>query len=645
MAAGEKIIGIDLGTTNSVVSVMEGNEPKVIANAEGNRLTPSVVAFTDKGEVLVGEPAKRQAVTNPTRTVYSVKRFMGRRHNEVETEEKMVPYKVTGGSSDYVKIKSGDQEFTPQEISGKILRKLKEAAESYLGHKVNKAVITVPAYFNDAQRQATKDAGQIAGLEVARIINEPTAAALAYGLDKKKDEKIVVFDLGGGTFDVSVLQVAGGGEAGETKVFEVVSTNGDTHLGGDDFDEVLINFVASNFQKEQGVDLRKDPMALQRLQEACEKAKKELSTLPQTDINLPFITIASGVPKHLQVTITRAKFEELTDHLIERCRKPLVQALKDSKYSASEIDEVVLVGGSTRIPKVQKLVKDIFGKDPHKGVNPDEVVAVGAAIQGSVLAGERKDVLLLDVTPLTLGIETEGGVMTALVEKNTTIPTEKKQTFSTAADNQTAVTVMIYQGERKMAADNRLLDKFDLTNLPPAPRGMPKIEVKFDIDANGILNVSAKDLGTGKEANVKIQQSSGLSKDEIEKMRRDAESHADEDKEKFELATARNHAENLAWQIEKTMKEHADKLTDADKQPLQQAVEKTREVAKGTDVAAIKSAVENLEAASHAFSKVLYEKGAAGGDAPGAAAAGGDGASAQTKPDDDVIEGEFEVKK
>ena len=646
MAAGEKIIGIDLGTTNSVVSVMEGSEPKVIANAEGNRLTPSVVAFTDKGEVLVGEPAKRQAVTNPTRTVYSVKRFMGRRHNEVETEEKMVPYKVVGGSSDYVKIKAGEQEFTPQEISGKILRKLKEAAESYLGHKVNKAVITVPAYFNDAQRQATKDAGQIAGLEVARIINEPTAAALAYGLDKKKDEKIVVFDLGGGTFDVSVLAVAGGGpDSAETKVFEVISTNGDTHLGGDDFDEVLINHVATNFRKEQGVDLRKDPMALQRLQEACEKAKKELSSLPQTDINLPFITIANGVPKHLQVTISRAKFEELTDHLIERCRKPVLQALQDSKYSASDIDEVVLVGGSTRIPKVQKLVKDIFGKDPHKGVNPDEVVAVGAAIQGSVLAGERKDVLLLDVTPLTLGIETEGGVMTPLVEKNTTIPTEKKQTFSTAADNQTAVTVMIYQGERKMASDNRLLDKFDLTNLPPAPRGMPKIEVKFDIDANGILNVSAKDLGTGKEAAVKIQQSSGLSKEEIEKMRRDAESHADEDKEKFELATARNHAENLSWQIEKTMKEHADKLTDADKQPLQAAVEKTREVAKGTDVAAIKSAVENLEAASHAFSKVLYEKGTAGAGPAGAEATGGEGASPQAKPDDDVIEGEFEVKK
>jgi molecular chaperone DnaK len=646
MAAGEKIIGIDLGTTNSVVAVMEGSEPKVIANAEGNRLTPSVVAFTDKAEVLVGEPAKRQAVTNPTRTVYSIKRFMGRRHSEVESEEKMVPYKVVGGASDYVKIKTGDQEMTPQEVSAKILRKLKEAAESYLGHKVNKAVITVPAYFNDAQRQATKDAGQIAGLEVARIINEPTAAALAYGLDKKKDEKIVVFDLGGGTFDVSVLAVAGGGgaDSAETKVFEVISTNGDTHLGGDDFDEVLINHVATNFQKEQGVDLRKDPMALQRLQEACEKAKKELSSLPQTDINLPFITISGGVPKHLQVTITRSKFEELTDHLIERCRKPVLQAMQDAKFSAKDIDEVVLVGGSTRIPRVQKLVKDIFGKDPHKGVNPDEVVAVGAAIQGSVLAGERKDVLLLDVTPLTLGIETEGGVMTALVEKNTTIPTEKKQTFSTAADNQTAVTVMIYQGERKMASDNRLLDKFDLTNLPPAPRGMPKIEVKFDIDANGILNVSAKDLGTGKEANVKIQQSSGLSKDEIEKMRRDAESHADEDKQKLDLATARNHAENLSWQIEKTMKEHADKLTEADKQPLQAAVEKTREVAKGTDVAAIKSAIENLEAASHAFSKVLYDKGTAGAGATSPEGAGGEEAAAK-KPDDDVIEGEFEVKK
>ena len=646
MAAGEKIIGIDLGTTNSVVAVMEGTEPKVIANAEGNRLTPSVVAYTDKGETLVGEPAKRQAVTNPTRTVYSVKRFMGRRHSEVESEEKIVPYKVIGGASEYVKIKVGEQELTPQEVSAKVLRKLKEAAESYLGHKVNKAVITVPAYFNDAQRQATKDAGQIAGLEVARIINEPTAAAMAYGLDKKKDEKIVVFDLGGGTFDVSVLQVAGSGADGDTKVFEVISTNGDTHLGGDDFDEELIKYVAEAFRKENGVDLRKEPMALQRLQEACEKAKKELSSLPQTDINLPFITIDAGVPKHLQMTITRSKFEELVDGLVERCRRPVMQALKDAKLSPSEIDEVVLVGGSTRVPKVHRMVKEIFGKEPHKGVNPDEVVAVGAAIQGSVLAGERKDVLLLDVTPLTLGIETEGGVLTPLVERNTTIPTEKKQVFSTAADNQTAVTVKVFQGERKMAADNRLLGEFNLDGIPPAPRGMPKVEVKFDIDANGILNVSAKDLGTGKEANVKIQQSSGLNKEEIEKMRRDAEAHADEDKQKFELASARNQADNMSYQLEKMMKEHADKLGDADKQPLEKAIEKTREAAKGSDVAAIKSAVEQLEAASHAFSKVLYEKGAAGA-AGGAEAGGGAGEpkAEQKKGDDDVIEGEFEVKK
>jgi molecular chaperone DnaK len=647
MAAGEKIIGIDLGTTNSVVAVMEGSEPKVIANAEGNRLTPSVVAYTDKGETLVGEPAKRQAVTNPTRTVYSAKRFMGRRHAEVESEEKIVPYKVVGGANEYVKIKAGDQEVTPQEVSAKVLRKLKEAAESYLGHKVNKAVITVPAYFNDAQRQATKDAGQIAGLEVARIINEPTAAAMAYGLDKKKDEKIVVFDLGGGTFDVSILQVTPSEGEGDKQVFQVISTNGDTHLGGDDFDEELIKYVAEAFRKENGVDLRKEPMALQRLQEACEKAKKELSSLPQTDINLPFITIDAGVPKHLQMTITRSKFEELIDGLIERCKRPVLQALKDSKLSASDIDEVVLVGGSTRVPKVQKVVKDIFNKEPHKGVNPDEVVAVGAAIQGSVLAGERKDVLLLDVTPLTLGIETEGGVLTPLVEKNTTIPTEKKQVFSTAADNQTAVTVKVFQGERKMAADNRLLGEFNLEGIPPAPRGMPKVEVKFDIDANGILNVSAKDLGTGKEANVKIQQSSGLNKEEIEKMRRDAEAHADEDKQKLELATARNQADNMSYQLEKMMKEHADKLGDADKQPLEKAIEKTREAAKGSDVAAIKSAVEQLEAASHAFSKVLYEKGAAGAAAATSDAGGGEAGEARTekKGDDDVIEGEFEVKK
>ena len=534
MAEGEKIIGIDLGTTNSVVAVMEGGDVTVIPNQEGSRLTPSVVAFTSKGEILVGDPAKRQAITNPRGTVYSIKRFMGRRHEEVRTEEKMVPYEVVGGPSDFVKVHVNNKDYTPPEISALILRKLKEAAESYLGHKVRKAVITVPAYFNDSQRQATKDAGQIAGLEVARIINEPTAAALAYGLEKKKNEKIAVFDLGGGTFDISILDVADG-------VFEVLSTNGDTHLGGDDWDEALINHIADEFKKEQSIDLRKDQMALQRLKEAAEKAKKDLSFQAQADINLPFITADASGPKHLTMTISRAQFEKLTDSLFERCRGPVLKALEDAKLKPAQIDEVVLVGGSTRMPRVQQIVKDIFGKEPHKGVNPDEVVAVGAAIQGAVLTGEVKEVLLLDVTPLSLGLETKGGVMTVLVPRNTTIPTEKKEVFTTAEDNQTAVTIKVYQGERPMAGDNRFLGDFNLEGIPPARMGVPQIEVAFNIDANGILNVTARDKGTGKEQTIRIESSGGLSKDEIERMQRDAESHASEDKKRRELAEATEH--------------------------------------------------------------------------------------------------------
>ena len=641
MAQGEKIIGIDLGTTNSVVAVVEGGEATVIPNPEGNRLTPSVVAFTEKGETLVGDPARNQRVTNPTRTIYSVKRFMGRRHGEVAAEEKMVPYKVTGADNEYVKIDLNGKEMTPQEVSAMTLRKLKESAESYLGHKVNKAVITVPAYFNDAQRQATKDAGQIAGLEVARIINEPTAAAMAYGLEKgRSNQKIVVFDLGGGTFDVSVLEL---NDDDGVKVFEVISTSGDTHLGGDDFDEALIHYVADEFKKENGVDLRLDTMALQRLQEACEKSKKELSSLPESTINLPFITMdQSGQPKHLQMTITRAKFEELIDDLIERCRKPLKNALDDAKLSPSEIDEIVLVGGSTRVPKVQELVQKFFGKEPHRGVNPDEVVAAGAAIQGSVLAGDRKDVLLLDVTPLTLGIETEGGVLTALIERNTTIPAEKKQVFSTAADNQTAVTIQVFQGERKMAMDNRKLGEFNLDGIPAAPRGVPQIEVKFDIDANGILNVSAKDLGTQKEASVTIKDSSGLDENEIEKMRTDASEHAEEDKRKYELAVARNEADQMCHQMEKMMEEHKDKLQESDVAPLKAAIEKVKEAAKGEDAAAITSAVKELEAASHALSKVMYESSAAEG-APASDNGAASGADSDAS-EDDAVDAEFEVK-
>lgn len=634
-ARGEKIVGIDLGTTNSVVAIMEGGEVKVLANLEGNRLTPSVVAFTDKGEILVGDPAKRQAVTNPKRTIYSIKRFMGRRHSEVASEEKIVPYEVVGGANDYVKVKMGDKQYTPSEISAHVLRKLKEAAESYLGHKVNRAVITVPAYFNDAQRQATKDAGQIAGLEVERIINEPTAAALAYGLQKKKEEKIVVFDLGGGTFDVSVLEVG-------DEIVEVLSTNGDTHLGGDDFDEELINFIADRFKKENGIDLRKDAMALQRLREAAEKGKKELSSSQSTDINLPFITADASGAKHLQMTITRAEFERLVDHLIERCREPVNKALADAKLKPSQIDEVVLVGGSTRIPKVQELVRKMFDKEPHKGVNPDEVVAVGAAIQGAIIAGDVKDVVLLDVTPLSLGIETEGGIMTVLVERNTTIPTEKKETFSTAADNQTAVTVKVSQGERKMAADNRLLGQFNLEGIPPAPRGMPQIQVTFSIDVNGILNVTAKELGTGKEQTVKIEQSSGLSETQIEQMRKDAEAHADEDQRKRKLAESRNHAHSLIHQTEKLLKEHADKLDGGSKSAIEAAVAKVKSKADGDDAAAIDQAVEELNQAAQAMSKQMYDRA---GQAPPGGGAGPSADGHQAGPKEEVIDAEFEKKE
>ncbi|MGQ9648817.1 MAG: molecular chaperone DnaK [Phycisphaerae bacterium] len=635
-----KIIGIDLGTTNSVVAIMEGNQPKVLTNAQGSRLTPSVVGFTDKGEQLVGQIAKHQQVTNPENTIFSIKRFMGRRHYEVQSEEKTVPYRIVGGPQDLVKVEVRGKQYTPPEISAIILRDLKKTAEDYLGEPVTRAVITVPAYFNDAQRQATKDAGEIAGLKVERIINEPTAAALAYGLEKKKNEKIAVFDLGGGTFDISILDIG-------DSVFEVLSTNGDTHLGGDDYDKVLIDHVAEEFRRKEGIDLRKDPMALQRLKEACEKAKCELSTVQETTINLPFITADQTGPKHLQEKLTRAKFEQLTQHLTERCRQPVMTALSDAKLTPKDIDEVVLVGGSTRMPAVQRLVKELFGKEPNKSINPDEVVAVGAAIQGAVLAGEKDDIVLLDVTPLSLGVETLGGVMTKLIEKNTTIPTSKKEIFSTAADGQTEVTIHVLQGERQMAADNRSLGRFNLTGIPPAPRGIPQIEVTFDIDANGILNVSAKDLGTGKAQSIRIEGSSGLSKAEIERMRREAEEHAAEDQSRRELVEVRNQADNLIYQTERTLKEHGDKVPANERGNIEAAINQLKEAMKGDDKAAIQRAMEQVATSSQTIGKIIYEEVArkAGGAAGQAATAGATaGGSSQAKADD-VIDAEFEEKK
>jgi molecular chaperone DnaK len=633
-----RIIGIDLGTTNSVVAVMEGGQPVVIANLEGSRTTPSVVGFLESGERLVGQAAKRQAITNPENTVFSIKRFMGRRHGEVAAEEKIVPYKVVGGPDEPVKVSIRGKLHTPPEISAMILTFLKEAAEAYLGEKVTRAVITVPAYFNDSQRQATKDAGRIAGLEVERIINEPTASAMAYGLEKQKQEKVAVYDLGGGTFDISILDVGDG-------VFEVLATNGDTHLGGDDFDQRLIDFVAEEFRKAEGIDLRKDRMALQRLKEACEKAKCELSTAIQTTINLPFISADASGPKHLSMNVSRAKFEALVEDLIERTRGPCERALADAGMKPSQIDEVILVGGATRTPAVQAMVKEIFGKEPNKSVNPDEAVALGAAIQAGVLAGEVKDVVLLDVTPLSLGIETLGGVTTRLIERNTTIPTSKKQVFSTAADGQTSVEIHVLQGEREFAGDNRTLAKFHLDGIPPAPRGIPQVEVAFDIDANGILNVSAKDLGTGKEQKIRVEASSGLSEAEIRKMTKEAEQYGDEDKKRREVVDLRNQADQVVYSTEKALREHGEKIPPADREAIERAKKEVEAAVKGEDAAAIRRALQEFERASQKIGESLYQEAAKRTAGSGKGPSKGSGAGETEKGEGDrVIDADYEVK-